>query len=44
MLAGVLDMPFAIAHVHGHHRRAATCEDPATARRGESVYAFSSAR
>jgi alkane 1-monooxygenase len=40
MLAGMLDMPFAIAHVQGHHRRAATFEDPATARRGESVYAF----
>jgi alkane 1-monooxygenase len=40
MLAGMLDMPFAIAHVQGHHRRAATPDDPATARRGESVYAF----
>lgn len=40
MLAGMLDMPFAIAHVQGHHRRAATFEDPATARRGENVYAF----
>ena len=40
MLAFMLDMPFAIAHVQGHHRRAATFEDPATARRGESVYAF----
>jgi alkane 1-monooxygenase len=40
MLAGLLYMPFAIAHVHGHHRRPATHEDPATARRGESLYAF----
>ncbi len=40
MLAGLLDMPFAISHVQGHHRRAATREDPATARRGESLYAF----
>jgi len=40
MLAGVLYMPFAIAHVHGHHRRPATRDDPATARRGESLYAF----
>jgi alkane 1-monooxygenase len=40
MLAFMLDMPFAIAHVQGHHRRAATWDDPATARRGENVYAF----
>jgi len=40
MLAGMLDLPFAISHVHGHHRRAATYEDPASARRGESLYAF----
>lgn len=40
MLAGVLDMQFAISHVAGHHRRPATFEDPATARRGESLYAF----
>jgi alkane 1-monooxygenase len=40
MLAGVLDMQFAISHLHGHHRRAATFEDPATARRGEGLYAF----
>jgi alkane 1-monooxygenase len=40
MLAGVLDMQFAISHVQGHHRRSATFEDPATARRGESLYAF----
>jgi alkane 1-monooxygenase len=40
MLAAMLDMRFAISHVQGHHRRAATFDDPATARRGESVYAF----
>ena len=31
---------FAISHVAGHHRLVGTSEDPATARRGESVYAF----
>jgi alkane 1-monooxygenase len=40
MLAAMLDMRFAISHVQGHHRRAATFDDPATARRGEGVYAF----
>lgn len=40
MLASVGYMHFAIAHVHGHHRRAATPLDPATARRGESAYRF----
>ena len=39
-LAGVLYLHFRIAHLHGHHRRAATREDPATARLGESLYAF----
>lgn len=40
MLAAMLNTRFAIAHVQGHHRRAATVDDPATARRGESVYGF----
>lgn len=40
MLGSVLYMHFRIAHVHGHHRRGATMEDPATARLGESLYAF----
>lgn len=40
LLASVGYMHFRIAHIHGHHRRAATPEDPATARRGESAYAF----
>jgi alkane 1-monooxygenase len=31
---------FAIEHVHNHHRNVATPEDPATARLGESLYAF----
>src|SRR6185503_5415839 len=39
-LTGVLYPHFRIAHVHGHHRHAATREDPATARLGESLYAF----
>jgi len=33
-------MHFRIAHIHGHHRRAATPEDPASARLGEPVYGF----
>jgi alkane 1-monooxygenase len=35
-----LYMHFYIEHNRGHHRRMATPEDPATARRGETVYAF----
>jgi len=31
---------FRIEHVFGHHVRVATPEDPASARRGETVYAF----
>jgi alkane 1-monooxygenase len=31
---------FFIEHNRGHHRRVATPEDPASARRGESVYTF----
>lgn len=34
------DAQFSISHVYGHHMRVATPEDPATARRGESVYRF----
>ncbi len=34
------DTSFAIEHVYGHHARVATADDPATARRGESYYAF----
>jgi alkane 1-monooxygenase len=40
LLASVFYMQFRIAHVYGHHRRAATFEDPATARLGEGLYAF----
>jgi alkane 1-monooxygenase len=31
---------YATYHLHGHHRNVATFDDPATARRGESVQAF----
>jgi alkane 1-monooxygenase len=40
LLGTVFYMHFRIAHVHGHHRRAATFEDPASARLGEGLYAF----
>jgi alkane 1-monooxygenase len=33
-------MHFAIAHIHGHHVRAATPADPTSARRGEDAYRF----
>lgn len=36
----VLYIHFGIEHVVGHHKRVATPEDPATARLGESFYAF----
>jgi alkane 1-monooxygenase len=31
---------FCVEHVHGHHRHVATRRDPATSRRGETVFAF----
>jgi len=40
LLALILDASFPIEHVYGHHRNVGTREDPATARRGESVYRF----
>jgi alkane 1-monooxygenase len=40
LLGSVFYMHFRIAHVYGHHRRAATYEDPASARLGEGLYAF----
>lgn len=40
MLASVFYMHFRIVHVYGHHRRAATADDPASASLGESLYAF----
>ena len=40
LLTLTADTSFAIEHVYGHHARVATPDDPATARRGESYYAF----
>jgi alkane 1-monooxygenase len=40
MLASTSYMHFRLSHLHGHHRFAATPNDPATARRGESLYYF----
>ncbi len=40
MLSGMLYRHFRIAHVHIHHRWAATERDSATARLGEGFYAF----
>ena len=40
LLGSVFYMHFRIAHVYGHHRRAATLDDPASARIGEGLYAF----
>lgn len=40
LLTTVLYMHFAIEHVRGHHARVATDADPASARSGQSVYAF----
>ena len=40
LLASVTYPHFAIEHVKGHHRHVGTPRDPATARRGESVYRF----
>lgn len=40
MLAAVSYPHFRISHLHGHHRHAATRDDPATARQGESAYRF----
>lgn len=39
-LAFIFDAAFSIEHVYGHHARVGTRADPATARRGESVYRF----
>ncbi len=39
-LMSSLYMHFFIEHNRGHHKRVATDEDPASSRRGESVYAF----
>lgn len=40
LLAFTWDTGFAIEHVYGHHRNVGTELDPATARRGEYVWAF----
>jgi len=40
ILAMSCNADFSIEHVHGHHANVCTHKDPATARRGESVYAF----
>jgi len=40
LLAFTWDTGFAIEHVYGHHRHVGTQNDPATARRGEYVWAF----
>lgn len=40
LLLTSLYMHFIIEHNRGHHRRVATADDPASARYGESVYAF----
>jgi alkane 1-monooxygenase len=40
LMASVSYTHFCIEHVHGHHKRVATPEDPATSRLGESLYAF----
>jgi fatty acid desaturase len=40
LLAMNCDAQFSISHVYGHHRNVGTNDDPATARRGESLYRF----
>src|SRR5262249_18985800 len=40
LLAFIFDAAFSVEHVYGHHARVGTVDDPATARRGENVYAF----
>ena len=40
LMGSTLYAHFCIEHVHGHHVRVATPEDPASARRGESLWAF----
>lgn len=39
-MAGSAYPHFVVEHVHGHHRNVATPLDPASARQGESVWAF----
>ncbi len=40
LLALTWDGEFAVEHVYGHHRKIATWDDPATARRGETYFQF----
>ena len=40
LLGSLFYMHFRISHVYGHHRRAGTLEDAASARLGEGLYAF----
>ena len=40
LMASVSYTHFCVEHVHGHHRHVCTPHDPATARLGESLYAF----
>lgn len=40
LLAFTWDGEFAVEHVYGHHRKVATWEDPASARRGENFFSF----
>ena len=40
MLAFSWDCAFAIEHVYGHHKNVGLSKDPATAKRGESLYSF----
>ncbi len=40
LLCGVWYMHFGLEHVAGHHKNVGLKDDPATARRGESSYAF----
>jgi alkane 1-monooxygenase len=40
LMCSVSDPHYSIEHVYGHHRHVATPIDPASARSGESVYAF----
>lgn len=40
LMASVSYAHFCVEHVHGHHRNVATPRDPATSRRGETLFAF----
>ncbi len=40
MLSFSIDNAFAVEHVHGHHKHVGLASDPATAKRGQSLYRF----